>query len=599
MNRPFPSVRRGVFFLGGSPRAVAARFGFALVLATAIVALPAASAQAQPSASEALSDGQFAALLAAGEFAPALQAAVRSPSGLRDERLARLSAAQSAAGASTASLATIGSIDDDQTRTAALGAARRAPMAALGGGSNADFDSLIDLITSTVATDSWLDNGGTGTISEFFTGVHVDVEGVLRKGARAETGDALSALRGLAPNDPRPSGDVHRESPLRRISLNRLERAVQLRAAAGLPPTEEMRLMAGMHRVRYVFVYPETGDIVLAGPAGTWSPDGEGRLVHPESWRPVLHLEDFIVVLRHMQTSLGERLGCAITPTQEGLAAIQAFVAQSQQRPLPARGRAAWLASLGETLGRQDIEVYGIDPGTRAARVLVEADYRMKLVGMGLEEGVLGVESYLATIELGPGQAPPPLDVLRWWFTMHYDALQTTADRDAFELVGQGVRVKSENELLAEQGQRVHTGQSNVQNANFADSFTKHFEALCQRYPVYADLQNIFDLSLAAALVVREDLPGRVGWEATYFGAGEGDRYEVSLAAAPTQVATVVNHRVMRGNVILAGVSGGVHIDAAPLIAREAIASDHGEDLSASRRYRRPAGSRDVWWWDE
>ena len=39
---------------------------------------------------------------------------------------------------------------------------------------------------------------------------------------------------------------------------------------------------------------------------------------------------------------------------------------------------------------------------------MVEADYRMKLVGMGLEQGVPGVESYLASIELGPGNRLRP-----------------------------------------------------------------------------------------------------------------------------------------------------------------------------------------------
>ena len=61
---------------------------------------------------------------------------------------------------------------------------------------------------------------------------------------------------------------------------------------------------------------------------------------------------------------------------------------------------------------------------TRAAQVLVEADYRMKLVGMGLEEGTLGVTSYLASIVLAKGEAPPPMDVLRWWFTMNYKPLR-------------------------------------------------------------------------------------------------------------------------------------------------------------------------------
>ena len=64
---------------------------------------------------------------------------------------------------------------------------------------------------------------------------------------------------------------------------------------------------------------------------------------------------------------------------------------------------------------------------------MVEADYRMKLVGMGLEEGVLGVPSYLSMIRVPPGQPAPPMDVLRWWFTLAYDSVVATAQHDAFE----------------------------------------------------------------------------------------------------------------------------------------------------------------------
>ena len=119
------------------------------------------------------------------------------------------------------------------------------------------------------------------------------------------------------------------------------------------------------------------------------------------------------------------------------------------------RGLARPLA--GE-VGKQDIEVYGLDPRTRAARVIVAADYRMKLVGMGLEEGVPGVQSYLKSIKLAPGQPPPPMTVLRWWFTLNYEPPVFSRDRLAFALRGQGVKVESENEHLTAQGKQVHTG---------------------------------------------------------------------------------------------------------------------------------------------
>ena len=128
---------------------------------------------------------------------------------------------------------------------------------------------------------------------------------------------------------------------------------------------------------------------------------------------------------------------------------------------------AAWVATLRERLGRQQIEVYGVDPRTRVGRIMVEADYRMKLVGMGLEEGVQGVERYLATIAPPQPGKPQTMDVLRWWFAVNHDAVAATAERDAFELRGQGVQVLSENEFLAAGGQRTATGKTAEPNERF------------------------------------------------------------------------------------------------------------------------------------
>jgi hypothetical protein len=61
-----------------------------------------------------------------------------------------------------------------------------------------------------------------------------------------------------------------RSSALRKVSLTRLERELQIRAARGLPADEELQALAGLQRIQYVFVYPESGDVVLAGPAGDW-----------------------------------------------------------------------------------------------------------------------------------------------------------------------------------------------------------------------------------------------------------------------------------------------------------------------------------------
>jgi len=377
------------------------------------------------------------------------------------------------------------------------------------------------------------------------------------------------------------------------VSLPRLEKQVQLRLAAGRAPTEAMQVLAGLERIRYVFVYPESGDLVLAGPAGDWTVDAENRVVSAESGRPVVLLDDLVVVLRHMQSAPDARFGCLITPRRQGLARMQAFLKQPAPSLRTAGQRNVWLQQLRSSLGMQDIEVYGLDPSTRAAAVMVEADYRM-------EEGTPGVTSYLDLIEIPPGGSPPPMSVLRWWFTLNYDAVLAGDQYQAFAVRGQGLKVLSENELLTQEGERIHTGKSEPPNRRFARSFTEHFDALCDKYPVYAELRNLGDLALVWALVREEQLAEKVGWHMTCFG-GAG-AYRVAAGAAPKAVETVVNDRVIRdANKIhtIAGVSGGVRIDPTPLVARSAIQIDRYGTLAAGHATSAAKDlPPDAWWWD-
>jgi hypothetical protein len=413
-----------------------------------------------------------------------------------------------------------------------------------------------------------------------------------------EANGDLAALR--AASKPRDGQeDVRHTSPMRLVSLTRLEKCVQLRLAAGQQPTEEMQVLAGLNRIRRVFIYPESGDIVLAGPAGDWTPGSEGTIVNAENGRPVLRLDDLVVVFRQMMSGPDAKFGCRITPREENLARLQTFLQHTQSRPINSEFRRAWVDSLRRQVGKQDIEVYGLDPRTRAAQVIVEADYRMKLVGMGLEAGVPGVVSYLKSIKVGPGQPPPPMTVLRWWFTLNYDAVHCSPDRLAFTLQGQGVKVESENEHLTALGQQVHTGTSDELNRRFARSFTEHFEELCDKYPVYGELRNLFELAIVGALIREEAAADKVGWHLTCFG--DPQAYQVELTDAAKEVDSVVNCRVIGGKLIVAGVSGGVTVHPESFVCRQSIGVDH-DATRANQRSGAAANNRklpnDRWWWD-
>jgi hypothetical protein len=566
-------------------------------------------------------DRRIAAHLDAGEFAPALRLAEATPQpAQRDARLAHIAAAQRGVGARTAAVATAGRIRDDRLRgdayaassAAIFGSAHRSagessePVGGFGGGQEVDFESVIELIQSTVAPPTWAEVGGAGSIKGFANGVYVDAGGALHKlDPPVDGGDALAKLRAEAerPRSDLADGDVRRVSRLRKVSLPRLERAVAERTALGERPDEAMQFLAGLSKIEYVFVYPDTGDVVMAGPAGPWKIDGEVRVVDAASGRPVLRLDDLVVVFRHVLHSGASdgdaAFGCSITPTEEGLAATRRFAEETGRKQLPAgeAARKKWVEGMRSALGRQTIDVFGIDPRSRAAQVLVEADYRMKLVGLGLEEGVLGVPSYLSSVRVGTDGQLPALDVLRWWFTLDYDAVETTADRSAFAIRGQGVRVMSENQFLEAAGKRKGTGESSPANAEFAHDFTKHFGELAAKYPVYAELQNLCDVALAAAIVKLQKLDDATGWSMAWLG--DERRCVVAKGNAPRTVETVAAHRVIGGKHVVAAVSGGVRIEPLKFASADAIRSSKNESLAAEAESSRPAQQlAGRWWWD-
>jgi hypothetical protein len=296
------------------------------------------------------------------------------------------------------------------------------------------------------------------------------------------------------------------------------------------------------------------------------------------------------------------QFGCLITPRQEGLARLKAF-AQNPPAQLSSKAdRQRWCAQLREQLGRQDIEVYGLDPRTRAACVMIEADYRMKLVGMGLEEGVPGVKSYLELIQIPPGGSPPPMSVLRWWFTLNYQAVVADKDHRAFSFEGQGVKVESENERLTAEGKRIHTGESEDLNAQFAHSFTEHFEALAEKYPIYADLRNLCDLALVGTLLREENLPNKINWHLALFGNPEA--FPTSLGNPPKEVDSVVNFRVITDTArnrthTVVGVSGGVTIRPTSLVKGNALQLDaRGYLAQKCEKAEMKEIPEEAWWWD-
>ncbi len=140
--------------------------------------------------------------------------------------------------------------------------------------------------------------GGGGTTNDFaqpVAGIDVDAAGVLKV---RQFDPRLANQRLAAARTKRADTDVMRPAELRKVSLNRLEAAIADRLASGGAIDQEMQALAGLTAVQYVFFYPETNDIVVAGPAEGFFADPTDRLVGLETGRPVVLLEDLVTALR-------------------------------------------------------------------------------------------------------------------------------------------------------------------------------------------------------------------------------------------------------------------------------------------------------------
>ncbi|MCE9606915.1 MAG: DUF1598 domain-containing protein [Planctomycetia bacterium] len=560
-----------------------------------------------PSAAAADLPERIRAQAEAGEFSTAFAAAGRLPVAERDEALRNIAAIQAKVGSGRAALETVGSIRSDRLRSDILaqfgttsnfdsgGITARPANGGQGGAARPDFESLIELMTSTIAPESWREAGGTqGEVKSHRGGVFVDATGGMKPIVDAEQLARLGSLRREAARGT-AGVSARSTSSLRKVSLTRLERELQLRAARGLAPTEELATLAGLQKIQYVLVYPESGDVVLAGPAGDWYVGRENRLLAVDTDRPVVLLDDLVNLMRR-EFLAGGNFGCSIDPTPEGLQKVTAFVTESNKKPLAPGARPKWMDGLRDALGPQKITVDGLDPTTRAARILVEADYRMKLVGIGREESVPNVPSYLDMVKKSKG-TPPAMDLLRWWFTLNYDALLTSPEHDVYELRGQGIKLLSENEFLAARGQRVQSGRSDNLNQEFAVNFTKNFPLLAQKYPIYAELQNIFDLALVCAVLKQDGVCDRIEWQRS--GFMNPRVVQIEHGFTPTTVDTVVNSREISKSLIVASVSGGVTVDVTPVAQPKSMEVDSRGQLLKLRQSVAPKElANSAWWWD-
>lgn len=409
-------------------------------------------------------------------------------------------------------------------------------------------------------------------------GVSVNADGVV-EAPSIQDHEALSRLRDTALE--KVPQNLEAWSDLRAVSLKQIEAQVAEHLEQGSELPEAVRYLGGLQRVKYVFVYPDQNDIVLAGPAEGWRVDALGNVVGTTTGRSVLLLEDLVVALRGRDTAQLEAISCSIDPTPEGMQRFHAVFSTLRQMGNPDET----LPVLEEALGPQKITVTGVPQSSHFARTLVAADFRMKRLAMGFEPSPVGdIPSFMDMLATSRGtQSATP----RWWLAPKYDSLARDAEGLAWQIRGQGVECLTEEDHFNAEGKKVKTTKGSAVANNWAKTFTRYFTRLADHDSSFGQLRNAIDLAVVAALLDKEELLTKAGLEVPSITQG----FKLSEYYAPQQTSSKASFVHRRRDFVISA-SGGVQIVPWQLIDKvEEIASlgETREKLSA------PAGQ---WVWE-
>lgn len=417
-------------------------------------------------------------------------------------------------------------------------------------------------------------------------GITIDGDGVLSAPKAKTISESVAKKRMQELAKQYLPEDISRSNSLRKVSLVRLERAIAELLEADQPIPESMQYLAGLQRIDFVFVFPETKDLVIAGPAEAFAPDATGRVVSIGSGRPVLRLDDLLVALRTAERT--SQFGCSIDPVDERVAELQRFV-KANSSPGSANLAQQRFQQMQRILGDQEVKVFGVPNDTHFARALVEADYHMKLIAIGLQDSkVPGLKSHLALVQPGGNT------LKRWWFMPLYDSFKTSGDGLAFEFSGQRCQLMSQEEQADAFGKRSDAPFTRLSTQLFAKGFTEKFPELTKRMPIFAELQNLFDISILVALMKREQLPQKASWQPGLLL--DDAKVPVLRGPVPKHTKSLLNMKMVGGNAI-GLLSGGVVIDSQQVISQERKTSD---EVIARRKSETPPSDLDTkrWWWD-
>lgn len=388
-------------------------------------------------------------------------------------------------------------------------------------------------------------------------GVWVDPDGTLKRRVVDEKTE-MTAMRVRA----KAAIDAEKNQKLGFVSLPKAFAAAKLAIDADKPIPDDAKYLGGLTRIDFIFLYPETGDLVISGPAEPVQEIDALHAIGKKTGRPVMRLEDFVVAMRVVNGAGGGAFGCRLDPDPAAPGRISAEMTR-----LARATRAERLKAVQDATGPQKVSFFGKVPAdTRFALVTVAADYELKRYGLGLARTpVVGI----GTIVDNTRQA-----VNMIWYELAYDPILMSPQGDSYGLRGPRLKVLAGSFDWDPKG-------ATPKAYEFAKKMSQNIPTIANTQPLVAELQNIGDLSVVAALIQRDGLDKKVNWDTAWITREEGDKassFPVTRITVPKVADALVNYT----NGAIA--SGGVVMSPAQQVLKSPSQKDAQGALEAAKK---------------
>lgn len=324
-------------------------------------------------------------------------------------------------------------------------------------------------------------------------GIDVDADGVLT--ARRSVHDPREQRR-----HERALEQLQTDGTLVCVSLRQCLASARSAVEANQPIAQEVAYLGGMIRLLYVSVDDAAGDIVLIGLADGIDVSDPARPVGAQTGQPLLRLDDLIAALRYWGPgSRAGAFGCSIDmPDGAQQRFTDALDLANRQRV----GAAEKRQMLAQAIGPQPVRYWGLPDDSRLARVLLDADVRMKRLGLGLDESpVSGVRALVSGRDSR---------YTRCWFRPDYEPLAVSTDGKLYSFTGPRL------ELATSRTQRTEDPDVSSTARRFIQACNAKMPQMIGAIPAWGELANTLDLALVAALIRVDRLDRRaaldLGW---------------------------------------------------------------------------------------